>query len=105
MGVGTNAENLSEPEVFWLPFAKRSDARSVSQQPPLGHANGWRELSRVRLVTPQRAAPSPELQAVLDAGVVGLLQGDDYCLDIGVDGETSGKHADLRPELPMVLRW
>jgi hypothetical protein len=105
LGVGTNVEVFAEPALFWLSFAKRSDARPVSERPPLVHANGWREITRVQSVNPHRAVPSSAWQAVLDAGVVQSVPGEDYWLEIEFDGEGTGKRADLRPELPLVLRW
>ena len=34
-----------------------------------------------------------------------LASADAYLLELGFDGERSGRSADLRPELPLVLQW
>jgi hypothetical protein len=56
------------------------------------------------LVSP-RAGVSPELQAVVDANLVQLHAGGEYCIELGFDGESQGQTRDLRPALPLVLRW
>lgn len=103
-GVGTNAAVLSEPSLFWLSFAKRTDNRPLPERPPLDHASGWREISRVELISPH-AVPTPAWQAVLGTGVVQLRPGNEFRLEIGFDREFAGQQADLRPELPLILHW
>ncbi|MBD1846889.1 hypothetical protein H6F89_26475 [Cyanobacteria bacterium FACHB-63] len=105
IAVGNNSEILSEPMLFQIPFGKRPDQAPPEKAQPIGHPIGLREITRVEVVSPVASPPSPELQAVLDTGQVKLRTGEDYCIELGLDGETQGQQVDFRPELPLILFW
>ena len=62
-------------------------------------------MTRVRWVRPSRSSPSAELRAVVDAELLEIGDGDAHALELELDGKVRGRHADLRPSLPLVLRW
>ena len=103
--VGANADVITEPGLFWLGFAKRPDTNSAAGCPPREHRIGLRDITRVELISPQTGPPSPELKAATETGLVQLRGGREYLLTLGFDHESTGKEADLRPGLPLVLRW
>jgi hypothetical protein len=105
IAVGENSEILTEPMVFQTPFGKRPDQAAAEKLQPLGHAIGWREITRVTLIMPEGNPPSAAWQAVLATGQVQMVQGAEYCLELGFDGETQGEQWDDRPELPLVCCW
>ena len=105
INVVTNVDTLTEPMLFYLSFASRPDRAVSSTRQPLRHSAGWREITRVRWVRPSAEALSPELRAVVEAGALGVTQGDSHQLEIGFDAEVRGQRADLRPHLPLVLSW
>jgi len=103
--VARNSDALSEPMLFHLPFARRSDARSNASPQPLEHCAGLREISHVELVTPHARSISPELQALINAGLLRVREGAKYLIELGFDGQTQGKRADFQPVLPLEFRW
>ncbi len=93
---------LTEPEFFFLGF-RRGRAR-VGEE-PVQHAIALEEITDVRIGTP---AAGPRSEAGRWAEASGLLSfeaADDYVLHLTFDGATKRRHADLRPGLPLVLRW
>lgn len=96
IAVGDNASVLTEPMLFHVAFGRRRFA---------DHEDGLRTISRVDCVLPGGANPSPELRSIMDAGLVHFQMGAAHLLDLGFDGETQGKKADLRPALPLILQW
>ena len=104
--VAANSGVVSEPMLFYMPFAQRPDCQpDPKRQQPLDHAAGLREISRVELVLPGGPRISGELQELQKAGLLDITEGANYLLVLRFDGEMRGKHADLQPGLPLVLRW
>jgi hypothetical protein len=89
--VGTNSDVLTEPMVFQISFSKRPDQYSGQKSQPLEHGVGFREITRVELVSPAANNPSPELQAVLDTNQVKLRIGTEYFVELGFDGEVQNR--------------
>ncbi|HEY2943875.1 MAG TPA: VOC family protein [Vicinamibacteria bacterium] len=89
--------SLGEPELFYITAARRPRRAS-------DHALPLREISRVEVQLPQRAR-SAAARAAEATGLVALRSGDEYLMEVGFDGERAGGRADLRPRLPLVLRW
>jgi hypothetical protein len=69
------------------------------------HPIGWREITRVTVISPVRDQPSDVWQAVLDRGQVQLEFGAEYCIELGFDGEVQGQRLDYLSALPLVLCW
>ncbi len=108
--VSTNSEALHEPLLFLLPSLgpRAADADGdggVTLWRP--HAAGVDTLTRVALAAPAAAfnGPSVALTAVAAAGIVERAAAADHALVLGFDGETAGREVDLRPTLPLILRW
>lgn len=38
-------------------------------------------------------------------GSRGAIAAAEHAVGLGVDGEAAGRHFDLRPTLPLILRW
>lgn len=105
IAVGTNSEILTEPMLFQIPWGKRPDTYSGEKSQPLEHSMGFREITRVELVSPAANHPSPELQAVIATNQIEIRSGTEYYIELGFDGEVQGKQADFRPGLPLILSW
>jgi hypothetical protein len=105
--VGMNCELLTEPFLFFLPFAlrRRPDTQTGSKRQPLERPSGFREISRVELVIPHAEARSPELQSLMDSGLIGVSRGAKPLMTLGFNGEALGKCADFRPALPLMFNW
>lgn len=105
ISVATNADVLTEPMLFYIPFGKRQDSYPPDKAQPLQHTIPLREVTRVELVTPHANALSPELQSLVDAGLICVRSGTVYALELGFDGELHGKQVDFQPMLPLCLSW
>jgi hypothetical protein len=105
--VGNNCDVLTEPFLFFLPFAlrRRPDTQTGSKRQPLEHGVGFREISRVELVIPHGATRSPELQSLVAGGLVRVSDGAQPLMTLGFEGEAQGKRADFRPALPLMFNW
>ena len=90
---------LSEPEIFFLGF-QRDRARLGRE--PIDHGPPLRNLKRVTVWTP--AEPSPPARAIADTGLFDLRHGDAHLMELAFADARRGQ-ADLRPDLPLVLRW
>ncbi len=105
IAVGTNSAVLTEPMLFHTPFGQRPDAFAPEKAQPLDHALGLRELTRIEFISPAAAPLSAALQAVVETHLIKRRMGDEYGVELGFDGEQQHQHIDLRPALPLVLRW
>jgi hypothetical protein len=105
--MGANSLVVTEPLVFYLAFARRPDRYTDSaHQQPLKHAAGIRTITRVGICGVPMNAASETLRAVEAACPwLSFEQTGEPLMEIGFDGEPRGKSADLRPALPLVLRW
>lgn len=105
ISVATNVSALSEPMLFYLPFARRQDSYPEAKVQPLNHAVGWREVTRVSLTLTQSPPRSGELEALSSSNLIEIQTGPAYLMELGFDGETQGQHHDFRPALPLIVRW
>ncbi len=105
IAVATNSDRLTEPMLFQIPWGKRPDSSSADKLQPLNHGVGFREITRVELVSPAANNPSPELQSVINTNQVKLRLGTEYFVELGFDGEVQGKLVDFRPGLPLIISW
>lgn len=105
IAVGNNSEILTEPMLFQIPFGQRPDRLPLEKAQPLDHPVGWREMTRLTLISPVVDQPSPEVQAVAAIAPIQLQTGPAYCIELGFDGEHQGQEVDLRSALPLVLSW
>lgn len=103
--IATNASVLSEPMLFYLPFAKRQDSYPEAKAQPLDHAFGGREVTRVSLTLTQLPPRSEELEAIATTGLIAIQTGPAYLMELGFDGETQAQHHDFRPDLPLIVHW
>jgi hypothetical protein len=104
-GIAKNSEVTTEPFLCYLESGKRPDSYPSNRQQPMRHAMGIREITRVSLVSPGASKISPELKAVIEAGLIELRHGDNYSIEIGFDGESQQKVMDFQPAVPLVFYW
>jgi hypothetical protein len=106
MAIGKNSEVLTEPLLFYTPFAQRPDQYlSEKSRSILEHQNGWKEITRVELVSPAANNLSPEMQAAINTDQIELRPGTAYCVNLGFDGERQHQQLDFRPDLPLTINW
>lgn len=93
----------TEPLIAVIPFGGRPDGFSSEHRQPLEHPLGVQEVTQVRLTLPQPL--SRAVGALQSAGLVSFASGPDYLAELEFDDGTQGKVSDLRPALPLCLRW
>jgi hypothetical protein len=97
IAVGTPLEG---PEFFYLGF---QGGRPRAGREPIDHALGCRRLTGVTVFRPA-TGHSAVAAAVEEAGIASFKDADEYRLELRFDEANRGA-SDLRPELPLVLRW
>jgi len=103
--VAANSSTITEPMLFFLPFAQRKDRSSDPPQALPGRPPGLRNITRLELTIPQVEELSPEMQSLIAIAMLQVRGGSEYLLELGVDGEPLDQKADFRPALPLVFRW
>lgn len=88
---------VEEPMWVYMDFLTRPQ-RQVT------HPNGSRDITGIALETPVPLA-SPAAQLFLQNQVLALQRGAEHLLIIELDHGLRGQSADLRPDLPLVLRY
>jgi hypothetical protein len=94
-----------EPFLFINPVGHRPDAAPSEERQPLAHPLGVREITAIHVVSAGCELPSDPLDAVRRLGLASFSQGAGHLLEVTFDGGAQGGAADLRPELPLMLRW
>lgn len=92
---------LSEPEFFYLGFQRD---RALAGQERARHDVPASELTGIKVWTPVAIPRSSAAAAVEAAGLVAFRQGE-YLMELTFDRAIHTASADLRPDLPLILRW
>jgi hypothetical protein len=101
--MGANSEVVTEPLLFYITFGRRP-GESFGRPP--NDAAGLRAVTGLRLSGPQREAASASLCALEDhCPWLGVVDGGEYLMEVSFDEEADNQAADLRPHLPLILRW
>lgn len=103
--MGTNAEVVTEPLVFYLPWGQRPDRADLATRQPLNHTIPAHAVTRVALTQPQPQSLSPALQCVVDLGLITLQPGSHYAMTLEFDQAQAGQQHSFWPTLPLTLRW
>jgi hypothetical protein len=96
---------LSEPMWFFLAKAAAPDSYATERQQPLSHTLGVNQISAVTLTMPGAAQLSRSATAAHDTGQVRFIEGTGHLLDIVFDDNRQGGMQDLRPHLPLIVRY
>jgi hypothetical protein len=103
--IASNSENLSEPMLFYMQSASRPDKFPEAYRQPLQHEIGFGDITRLRWLRPATTPLSPELNAVVSNGSIGVGSDSSHALEVGFDNELQGKSATLMPALPISFFW
>jgi hypothetical protein len=96
--IGENADRLDEPLCIVMPF----DIPAPSQQP--APRQPFTTVTSVRVGVPA-ASPSPVLAAVSGIGPLSFAVGQPHLMELRFNDGAAGQQKDLRPELPLIIRW
>jgi hypothetical protein len=93
---------LNEPEFFYLGF-QRGRARGVHEA--VAHAIAATVITDVSIGTPVPRQQSMAARSAEAGGVLSFNASSEYVLGLTFDGADTGRTADLRPDLPLVVHW
>lgn len=96
--VGDNSDVLEEPLCICMP----TNLPSQELRPPPDNPD--RVVTALRVSIPVRKA-SPTLETVADCRHVALQPNRSHLMELEFNGGIEGKSSDLRPELPLIVRW
>ena len=100
MAIGIGADvPLAEPMWFFV------EGGGPPRGQPLDHGNGTRAITAVTITLPGGHGLSAAARAALGAGQVVLAGGGEHLMEIEFDRGAGGRRHDLRPALPLVLRF
>ena len=97
--MGVSSVQLGEPLVFFLPWL------SAPAWPAPEHGNGARRVTRLEIVLEEQALNSETISAVSEIGLASFRTGADFFLDVELDEAKAGGSLDLRPDVPLRIRW
>src|SRR5262249_10478220 len=104
--MGSDSEVVTEPLLFFLTFGRRPDSYEATRRQPLEHEAGFGASARGRVCSLRGGPVSAAFRAVgSDCPLLSFGSGDQHLVEMGFDEETEEQSADLRPILPLILRW
>ena len=86
----------------WIDGARQRDTAFAAS---LRHPLGVRRMTGVRVVVTHPDGMPPTVRLLRDAGVVHVERGAEPLVELTFDGGSRGASKDLRPELPLVIRY
>jgi hypothetical protein len=69
------------------------------------HALGVHRITSVRVVSPKTYQPITSLSYLQQDRILSLDQGEQWLLELSFDDGKKKKSKDLRPDLPLILRY
>ena len=109
----TPRDDTKSPSLFISPqvlaeneSANRKAALDHSQSAKIfTHPIGVERVTAIRLASPKEYRPIEALTYLQSAGVLALDRGDEWLVELTFDKGARGKTRDLRPDLPLLVRY
>jgi hypothetical protein len=109
----TACDDTKSPSLFVEPGALAVDEaknrEAIQNKSPdaaiFQHPLGVQRITNVRLVSPGPYQPVPAVTYLEKLGVVSVQPGKEWLLELTFDGGKQGKSKDLRPDLPLMIRY
>jgi hypothetical protein len=98
---GTDSTSPSVWVVARSAVADNGDAPEAAR----AHSNGARRITRLHLTIPRSAPESEALQVLRSSGVADVARGDAWLLVVTLDTGRQGRVEDLRPALPLIVKF
>ena len=101
----TPREDTRSPAVFLEPRALTDTTEQAARGARYHHPIGVRRLTAIRLVSPGTYQPIAALEYLQAWRVLGIGRGNQWLLELTFDDGVRKKSKDLRPDLPIVVRY
>lgn len=101
----TPRDDTRSPALFIEPRALTDTGEQATRASRFHHPIGARQITGIRLISPKTYEPIAALNYLQTQHVLSVEQGDQWLLELTFDGGKSKKSKDLRPDLPVVIRY
>lgn len=96
--VGENSDQLGEPLCIHMPFnLPRPEVQPESSEP-------FALVTELRIHVPV-STPSATLKRISEVKQISLVTNAPHLLEVVFNDESEGQLRDLRPDLPLLIRW
>jgi hypothetical protein len=96
--IGENSGRLEEPLCIVMPHGFRSTARQTDPRPP------FTTVTSIRIGMPA-TQPSAVLAAINGIAPLSIALGHPHLMELEFDAGAAGQERDIRPTLPLIVRW
>ena len=101
----TPRDDTRSPALFIEPRALTDTGEQAARASLYHHPIGSRRITAIRLISPKTYQPIASLKYLQTQHVLSIKQGDQWLLELTFDGGKRKKSKDLRPDLPIVIRY
>jgi len=101
----TPRDDTRSPALFLEPRALTNADEQVKRASRFHHSIGAQRITLVRLISPKTYKPIEALLFLQKQGVLETEPGDEWLGELTFDGGKEHKTKDLRPDLPLVVRY
>ena len=101
----TPRDDRQSPALSIEPRALTDTSEQRTRASRYHHAISARRITGIRLISPGTYEPIAALTYLQTHHVLSVTQGDQWLLEVTFDGGKSKKSSDLRPDLPVVIRY
>jgi len=102
--IGENSTVTEEPFLAYIPFRVGEEEYRARCKPFLDHTIGIREITGVRITSPESQSRSAAIRAA-EIDRVSFTAGAEHLIEIEFDSGKEGRTTDFRPTLPLVFHW
>lgn len=101
----TPRDDTRSPALYIEPRALTGMAEQAARASLHHHPIGAPRITAVRLLSPKEYQPIPALTYLQEQRLLSLEKSDEWLLELTFDSGIKKKSKDLRPELPLVIRY
>ena len=101
----TPRDDTRSPSLFISPRALSDTAEQAARASRFRHPIGVHRVTGIRLVSPKTYEPIEPLKYMQKQQVLGVDRGDGWLVEMTFDGGKEKKWKDLRPDLPLFIRY
>lgn len=101
----TARDDTKSPSFFIEPEVLAVKEKTNTASPARTHPSGVEKITAIQLIKPKEYQSVAAFTYVEKAGVFKSKEGTDWAIEVTFDGGRKGQQKDLRPDLPLVIRF
>jgi len=101
----TPRDDKTSPSLFVSPRALSDLGEQAARASRFHHPIGVHRITAVRLTSPKIYRPIASLAYLKKTHALDVQEGEDWAVELTFDGGGKGKSRDLRPDLPLLIRY